>query len=104
MLLELYLPDNPNKKLSTKKEDEHRIIKDKINIIKNDIFHNIYSKAEKNSKSKNINIELSEYILKADEENKDDISFNTLKMQSKEIIDYVSQYLKKEWNRTKKNK
>ncbi|PTJ70104.1 hypothetical protein, partial [Mammaliicoccus sciuri] len=47
MLLELYLPDNPNKKLSTKKEDEHRIIKDKINIIKNDIFHNIYSKANK---------------------------------------------------------
>lgn len=104
MLLELYLPDNPNKKLSTKKEDEHRIIKDKINIIKNDIFHNIYSKADKKSKSKNINIELSDYILKADEENKDDISFNTLKMQSKEIIDYVSQYLKKEWNRTKKNK
>ncbi|PTJ71394.1 hypothetical protein, partial [Mammaliicoccus sciuri] len=64
----------------------------------------IYSKADKKSKSKNINIELSEYILKADEENKDDISFNTLKMQSKEIIDYVSQYLKKEWNRTKKNK
>ncbi|RIL49079.1 hypothetical protein BUY93_09590, partial [Mammaliicoccus fleurettii] len=76
----------------------------KINNIINLILRNIYIKANKNSKANYINSELSEYILKADEGNKDDISFKTLKMQSKDVIDYVSQYLKKEWNRTKKNK
>ncbi|MBG9204740.1 hypothetical protein H0243_03045 [Staphylococcus sciuri] len=104
MLIELYLPDKPKKYTLIKKVDEHRIIKDKINNIINLILRNIYIKANKNSKANYINSELSEYILKADEGNKDDISFKTLKMQSKDVIDYVSQYLKKEWNRTKKNK
>ncbi|WP_347285873.1 hypothetical protein [Mammaliicoccus sciuri] len=104
MLLELYLPDKPKKFTLINRVDEHRIIKGKINNIIDLILRNIYIKANINSKANHINSELSDYILKADEENKDDISFKTLKVQSKDMIDYVSQYLKKEWNRTKKNK
>ncbi|WP_312609594.1 hypothetical protein [Mammaliicoccus sciuri] len=105
MLLELYLPDNSNKNTSINKEDEHRIIKDKISNILSDSILNFYINPDSETKSSYIHENIKrdiEYKLDENEEKK--ITIEILKKNKKELVNYVSQYLKKEWDRAKKKK
>ncbi|UXU79094.1 hypothetical protein [Mammaliicoccus sciuri] len=103
MLLELYLPNKIKKYSSNKdEEDEHNIIKEKISNIINDSILNFAINTDNDSAiwyihdyiKRDIKYEFDEKV----------ITFDILKKDNKDLINYVSQYLKKEWDRAKKNK
>ncbi|WP_436865216.1 hypothetical protein [Mammaliicoccus sciuri] len=102
MLLELYLPNKISKfYLYKSKEDEHKNIKEKISNIINDTIQNFALNYDKSSKPY-----IHEYIKRDIKYNisEREITFDLLKRDNKELVNYISQYLKKEWDRAKKNK
>lgn len=103
MLLELYLPNKIMKYSSNKDiEDEHKNIKEKISNIINDSIQNFAINSDDDSKKTYLHKYIKRDIKFKINEKK--ITFELIKKDNKELINYVSQYLKKEWNRAKKNK